>query len=162
MKSILRPSVYLQLTAILLTHALPFSAAAEAQLPFRGSFQGAETGEVEFPILYVDGSVAGTATHLGRFTMTYNSEVDLTNLAGSGSAELTAANGDRILTDVVGEAAPTEDPNVLSIVEIHVITGGTGRFAGASGSFVLERLLLVDESITAGSFAGTIVLEKVK
>jgi hypothetical protein len=161
MKSILRPSVYLQLTAILLTHALPFSAAAEAQLPFRGSFQGAEAGEVEFPILFVDGSVAGTATHLGRFTMTYNSVVDLTNLAGSGSAELTAANGDRILTAVVGQAAPTEDPNVLSIVEIYVITGGTGRFAGASGSFVLERLL-VDESITAGTFAGTIVLEKVK
>ncbi len=47
-----------------------------------------------------------------------------------------------------GQAAPTADPNVLSLTEVATITGGTGRFADATGTFTLERLL----DLTTGHF----------
>jgi hypothetical protein len=46
---------------------------------------------------------------------------------------------------------------VLSIVEDYKITGGTGRFAGASGSYHVERILHQGTpGATTGSFEGTI------
>ena len=49
----------------------------------------------------------------------------------------------------------------ITVTEIHTITGGTGRFAGAQGNFVLVRTHLVALSadgthVTFGSFHGTI------
>jgi hypothetical protein len=41
-------------------------------------------------------------------------------------------------------------------VERATIMGGTGRFAGASGNFVVERLYNIGAGTTAGSFVGTI------
>ena len=45
---------------------------------------------------------------------------------------------------------------MLEIVEDATITGGTGRFAGATGSFTCERLYDTIEGTTTGSFEGTI------
>lgn len=47
-------------------------------------------------------------------------------------------------------------PGVLSIRETATITGGTGRFAGATGSFTAERVFNIATSITTGSFEGAI------
>ena len=47
-------------------------------------------------------------------------------------------------------------PGFLVIVETATITGGTGRFAGATGSFVVERLYDIVGGTTIGSFDGTI------
>jgi hypothetical protein len=134
---------------------LPLSAAAESLLPFKGVLVASESGEVAFPTLFVEGSGSGTATHLGRFTMTYDFVVDLATLTGNGPARFVAANGDRIFAEVVGQATPTEDPDVLSIVEEYTIIDGTGRFAGASGGFILHRLLF-EETFSIGSFEGNI------
>jgi hypothetical protein len=77
-------------------------------------------------------------------------------LAGSGSAEFIAANGDSLFTEVTGQATPTEDPDIASIVEIYTIVGGTGRFASATGEFTMERLLNTVTGVTSGSFKGKI------
>ena len=158
MKTIIKSVLYLQMTALLLTAALAGSAAAEKKVPFRGSFQGVDIADVQFPKLFVDGSGSGNATHLGRFTVTYELEVDLLTHETFGSSVFTAANGDSLFTDIIGLATPTENADVVSIVEVHTITGGTGRFAGATGSFIrkysLDRVTLV----SSGSFDGTIVL----
>ena len=67
--------------------------------------------------------------------------VSLPASSSTGSAQLIAANGDMIFTTIVGQAEPVRDtPGLLRIVEINTITGGTGRFAGAKGSFTMERL----------------------
>ena len=156
MKPIIKTVLYLQMTALLLTAAVAGYAAAEKEVPFRGSIQGVEIADVQFPKLFVDGSGSGRATHLGRFTMTYELEVDLLTRETFGSSVFTAANGDSLTTDITGLGTPTANPDVHSIVEVHTITGGTGRFAGATGGFIrkysLDRVTLV----SSGSFAGTI------
>ena len=164
MKTITKTVLYLQMTALLLTAALAGPAAAGKEVPFRGSFRGVDIADVQYPTLFVDGSASGNATHLGRFTMTYELEVDLLTLPieSFGSSVFTAANGDSLFTDIIGLGTPTEDPDVLFIVETFTITGGTGRFAGATGSFTSERLLDTVTNISSGSFDGTIVIHKEK
>lgn len=160
MKGILKGVVYLQLTTALLIPALNFSASAAPPLPMRGLYEGFETGELDFPTLYVHGNGTGNGTHLGRFTLTWEWVVDLPTLSGVGIITFTAANGDTLFTfSDDAQGYPTEDPNVLRFTRTHIITGGTGRFAGASGSFYAEGFL-VDETYNFLSYEGTIVLDK--
>jgi hypothetical protein len=112
--------------------------------------------------LFVDTTGTGVATHLGLFTVTWEFTVNLLNGAGIGSAHFIAANGDSVFTESLGQGDPTlEDPDITRVVETHTITGGTGRFAGATGDFTLERLVNM-AGITAGSFSGTIVFHEAK
>jgi hypothetical protein len=165
MKSIMKSILGLQMTAMFLTAALAGSAPAKKEVPFKGFVQAVESyvvqlpPAVQFPTLFVDTTGSGVATHLGLFTVTWEFTVNLDNGAGIGSAHFTAANGDSVFTESLGQGNPTEeDPDVSFIVEEHTITGGTGRFAGATGSFTLERLVNTETGNTAGSFNGTIVI----
>ena len=144
------------MTALFLAAALPGAMAAET--PFRGSFQAVEIPAVQFPIVTIAGSGTGVATQLGKFTMTYAAEVNLLTRVGIGSVEFIAANGDRLFADILGQSTPTATPNVVSIVEILTITGGTGRFADATGTVISTRLLDQVTGDTSGSFEGTIVI----
>jgi hypothetical protein len=133
--------------------------AAEKLVPFSGTLQAAEAATFPSPgTLVADGSGGGIATHLGRFTITWHFTVNLVDGTGSGPVRFTAANGDEIFTTAAGTSGPTDTPGVFRIVEIQTIVGGTGRFAGAKGSFVVERLadLNTNPSFTSGSFHGTI------
>jgi hypothetical protein len=82
--------------------------------------------------------------------------VNLADGSATGSFHFISASGDSIFTSVVGQGEPTETPGLNRIVEINTITGGTGRFAGAKGSFTLERLVDLNTGFTAGWFHGTI------
>jgi len=164
MKTITKTILYLQMTALCLTAALAGRAAAEEQSPIKGSIQGVEIADVQFPKLFVDGSGSGRATHLGPFTVTYELEVDLLTLPFEtfGSSLFTAANGDSLATDITGLGTPTENPDVVSVVEVHTITGGTGRFADATGNFIRTYFLDRVTGVTSGSFNGTIAFGKTK
>jgi hypothetical protein len=158
MKIIMRSSICLPFAVVLLTAALAGpAAAAEKPVPFSGSLQGREIDTVQPPsTLQVDGSGTGIATHIGQFTVTWVDTVNLVNNLGVGSIHLIGANGDSILATTVGQAEPTGTPGVFRVVEIMTITGGTGRFANAQGSFTLERLVDLNTGLTSGSFHGTI------
>jgi hypothetical protein len=124
-------------------------------VPFKGTFQGhdAVTG------LTIATTGTGMGTHLGQFSFTQEVTVNPANLADKGSAHWIAANGDSIDTTVVGSAIP--GPVVFTVTEIHTITGGTGRFTGAQGSFTVHRMhvraLSEDGThVTFGWFEGTI------
>jgi len=93
------------------------------------------------PTLLVDGSATGVGTHVGDFSLSYRATVNLADGTATGSTQLIAANGDSIFTTFVGTIEPTTTPGIASITEINTITGGTGRFAGAQGSFTVERLV---------------------
>jgi hypothetical protein len=163
MKTITKAILSLQMTALFLTAGLAGAFAAEQQAPFKGSFQAHETYEFDLdavpPTRSVDGSGSGQATHLGRFTMTYNHLVDLSRRAGVGTAHFIAANGDSVFTEITSFSLPTETPGVVRVVEEHTIVDGTGRFAGATGSFILDRLVDTATGITSGSFEGTIAID---
>ena len=140
----------------------PATAAAEKaakQVPFSGSIQGHEDDVFQGPppgTLVVNGNANGIATHLGRSTLLWNVTVTLANGSGVGGCQLIAANGDSIFTTLVGQAEPTDTPGLNRIVEINTITGGTGRFSDAAGSFTMERLVDLTTGFTSGSFHGTI------
>jgi hypothetical protein len=158
MKTIIKTVFYLQITALLVTAAFAGNESAQKGVPFRGSIQAVETSEVQFPSLFVDASGFGKATHLGRSTVTYEVEVNLLNRASIGSAHFIAANGDSLFTEFIGQGNPIANSDFSFIVETNTITGGTGRFAGATGSFTVERLLNTVTGVTSGSFDGTIVI----
>ncbi|MFL5929452.1 MAG: hypothetical protein ACJ77E_21165 [Gaiellaceae bacterium] len=80
--------------------------------------------------LHVTGT--GHATFLGSYTGDYRECFDpATGAATSGSFTLTAANGDKLRGTDAGQAVPA-GANIL-YDDPGVITGGTGRFAGAGG-----------------------------
>jgi hypothetical protein len=154
-------TIALLLPLLLASTTFAAPAAAEKQLPFKGSLQAAETNTVDFPTLFVDAHGSGNTTHLGRFTLSYQANIQLSpDGAGAAvvSARFVAANGDSLLAEGSGLSIPTTTPNINRIVERYTITGGTGRFAGANGSFTVERLLNQATGVTSGTINGAIVL----
>jgi hypothetical protein len=142
--------------ATLVVLGLAGPVAAGEQVPFQGSYEGVDTGTpLVPPLASVTVEAAGIATHLGKFTVIELVTVNTATGMGSGIFLFTAANGDTVFGTISGQATFTP-PNVLSIVEIATITGGTGRFAGATGSFNVARLKNTVTGATVGSFSGTI------
>ena len=151
-----RSTICLALTTLaVLFLARPVVAAA--QIPFKGQLQGEVTRSGAPPVVSVNVAAEGTASHLGRFTLEIPHSVNVITRTATGSYLFVAANGDTLTADFVGHSMPTaEDPTVLYIVETATITGGTGRFAGAAGSFTCERLYDTIGGTTTGSFTGAI------
>ena len=151
--------VALLLTIVLVSATFVVSASAEKPLPFRGSIEALEIYQVNGPTMFVTATGTGEATHLGRYTVSYEVEVDLPTGTGSGlSAQYVAANGDSLFAEGSGQATPTDDPSVFVVVEIYTITGGTGRFAGATGSFTETRQVNIATGVTSGTMDGKIIL----
>lgn len=125
----------LLLAAVTLTVAV-YPAQAGDQVPFRGRAEGEIVSVSPDPAGFVFTVLAnGNATHLGKFS---RREVVLFNpLTGTltGNMVFTAANGDRLVSIVTGGfISPTTAKGA------YTFTGGTGRFANASGraDFVLS------------------------
>jgi hypothetical protein len=94
-------------------------------------------------------------SHLG--STEFYGEQDIDRVAGrqSGWRTLTAANGDELHTTHVGTSAPA-GPGLVSFVAQMTITGGTGRFAGASGTVRGIGLANLITHITTVTLDGTI------
>jgi len=130
------------------------SLSAAQSVPFKGNFEGTQTSTpLQPPFAFVDGSATGNATHLGRFTVKFPHTVNFATRTGEGTFTFTAANGDTLTADFTGQAQPGP---IVSIVEHATVTGGTGRFAEATGSFTVQRLFYPASGTTTGSFEGTI------
>jgi hypothetical protein len=137
-------------------------------LPFQGSFTGQTSGTVNCPptcpptTLTVRGTEEGTASHLGRFTAAVEEVVNIATAMSTGTIEFTAANGDRLLATTVGGEVGFTPPNISHIEETATITGGTGRFTGASGTFTIRFTQTIDfatgTATLTGSFEGSINL----
>jgi hypothetical protein len=135
---------------------------SERQLLLKGSWQAVETPQVVFPTIFVTGTGSGNATQLGLYTVSYEYQVNAPTGSGSGFIQFVAANGDTIFAAVTGQSSPTGTPGVIKIVEQHTITGGTGRFVGATGNFTVERVLNQATGASSGTINGNIVIPKRK
>ena len=114
----------------------------------------------------------GEATHLGRVTVRIEFCFDVTDqLDGAlspgesmpywdGEGILTAANGDELHIAIAGAVVPSTDPEFdLEFSDPFQITGGTGRFAGASGEGVTSSFVIFpgSPSRTTHVWTGTLV-----
>ena len=153
-------STAIALLLITIVVSTTFAApAASRELLVKGSIQSLETYAVNFPIMSVTASGSGHASQLGNFTVSYSVQVNLlTNEGTGGVAEFVASNGDRLFAEGTGQATATDTPGVFNIVEHYTITGGTGRFAGASGNLTLDRVVDITTGVTDGTMIGNIVL----
>ena len=154
MKTITRFKIYAPMAAMILTAALAIPAAAQQQVPLKGTFQGKDAVNPSS----INTSGTGLGTHLGNFSLTEDTSLSTLN----GTAHWVAANGDSIdSTFLSSPDFSTASLGYITVTETHTITGGTGRFAGAQGSFILERTHLIAPSadgthVTFGSFHGSI------
>lgn len=136
---------------------------AGEQVPFKGHLKGTVTvtpivGDPTLDVhVEIDG--AGNATQLGHFSVSIPHDVDRrpppNPSVAVGAYIFTAADGDEVHADFSGESMLIA-PGLLYIVESATITGGTGRFSGATGSFDCERWFDVAAGTTGGEFDGTI------
>jgi hypothetical protein len=151
-----RPLFLAVVTATAVSLASIAISAVAAETPFKGTVNAVETGTTVFPTRFLDREGTGTATYLGRYTEHVTMVINIPTLSSTGTATFTAANGDHLLATVAGQATRTS-PTTLSIVEVYTITGGTGRFAGATGSFTLESTLDQTTGVSTGTLGGSIV-----
>jgi hypothetical protein len=156
----MNPLIYLQKTPTLqvllplllasfatLFISAPTPALARDAVPFNGTVSGyveSQSGTECEPSTHVINF--GHANHLGAFTGTAefsprpcDPDPDLceNDIPYTGSFDWFASNGDEIYGTFEGYLCPTETPGVYDNHETAEITGGTGRFANATGHFEL-------------------------
>ena len=127
--------VGLVLTALTLL-PLTYPAMAGDEVPYKGKEVGAiTTVSFHFPFDVKSQTAEGEATHLGHYSVTGSIVINLLSGAVTGTFTLTAANGDMLFLTLTGNAPP---PSVKETVDNITVTGGTGRFEAATGSWVLD------------------------
>jgi hypothetical protein len=176
MKKIFVICVCLILTATLFA-ALPMNVGAgqtaNKQVPFKGTFDGGNVPAVD-PLERI--VVSGQANQLGHYTAVVDANMAIYTIIGAvevapgiyfpilllpTKAVFTAANGDELYADMnlIGMRHMV-DGNFPAFTLDATITGGTGRFAGATGSFhgVGGQITMpgFDSDLVIGSWAGTI------
>jgi hypothetical protein len=154
MKTLTKSRICLPMAALILMATLGIPAAAQQPVPFKGTFQGNDA--VNPQTITTTGT--GVATHMGQLSLT-----NITSLSTiTGTGHWVAANGDSIDTTFVSSPDfSTASLGYITVTETHTITGGSGRFAGAQGSFILERTHITAPSadgthVTFGSFHGSV------
>ena len=156
------------MTATFLTAALASSAMEAGIIPINGTISGSEIG-TPFPNpaegIYVNGSVMSPDTALGPFTLFYSLPVAFAfantppgNAGGSRLVVGDAANGDSILACFLGRNSGLCANGDLRHVNPWTIIGGTGRYAGARGSFTTDQCSNLVTGETSGTISGTIVV----
>jgi hypothetical protein len=106
-------------------------------VPLKGSWSGVTVSA--FPLtptlisIVAEGS--GELSHLGRYFMTSPHTTDVVTGETIGDQIFTAANGDTLTAFCAGFPQFQADGSVVGGLDCE-ITGGTGRFEGATGDYV--------------------------
>lgn len=143
--------------------ALSPQAVAAEQLPFSTNML---TGNAELTptddacIMRNEETGSGKATHLGMFTWTDVELVDFCAIPDGVSVvgwfTMTAASGDLLHGELTTTGVFDQDGNLL-IDGDYVFTGGTGRFADATGSGEIEVTAFLSPGLPfEGKLRGTI------
>jgi hypothetical protein len=160
-KSVLQPRyplsaitrrLWLALACVLALAAGFNGAAAEEQVPYQDAYalhfvNGINNGDGTSDEVYAG---KGIATHVGQITVVmqlhvgvvqYDSANTFAFRTVSGTATVTAANGDKLFSRfTVLEVAPLPLSPPFHFAGTQQILGGTGRFEGAKGRLTLSGL----------------------
>jgi len=122
----------------------PFKSSGSGTISY--NFNGCGDGTLQ-----LQSSGGGNSTHLGLFTQSTTVCIDLASgeLIGDVVGVGKAANGDKVYYLFVGAGI---DPGAGLLFQDYVITGGSGRFSGASGDM---RLLYQVNTPTDFAYTGT-------
>ena len=165
MKTRLLSAVLLAVVATMIASAAFAAPVTPAATPFKGSWDSTETPTFvpapppDATIMFVDGKASGTSTLLGKYTATFKATVENGCSCSQGdTVEFTAANGDKLYGLGQGVGVPTDKPSLFRVTQAYRILSGTGRFAGATGNFVVIRVITQPSGVSTGSLDGTIVM----
>ena len=152
---------------LVLLGATAQTAAAKQAVPFRAVLvtineTPAPCGEMHLCIA-LDGN--GIASHLGLVRETGQVEIDLASQSGPCTNNvrtmlLTAANGDQLSLLITGVNCDTGATSGITGIshDTWVVTGGTGRFSGATGSGTETVYVNLPASTAWTYMTGTITL----
>ena len=121
-------------------NVLPTMAMAKMDkaVPIKGSYTTFAEILQAPPMLRQRITGVGSSSHLGKGSFVALPTLNFTTpppFSLSGTAVFTAANGDEFYTSFTGTATPNGlGANI--VVMTHSITGGTGRFTDANGTFI--------------------------
>ena len=95
-----------------------------------------ETTVLQFPFLYITVEGQGNVSHMGLTSaFTDNQVANLITGSTTATYTLTAANGDTVVLEMSFQG--TQVPGGFTFAGDYTVTGGTGRFYGATGGGVL-------------------------
>src|SRR5712692_9572874 len=139
--------------------AFPASFSTHSR-PFNGSFSGTFTITSTTPTTKATITATGHYEHLGKTTLVGKATMTGASECGGFTATeqetFTAANGDQIFASAIDVACPTSNPNIIHVTASATITGGSGRFAHASGSFTTDvSAMAASPTATTGTISGT-------
>lgn len=156
MRRLVVPAV-LALTAVAVVGAYALVSAG-GQRPMNGQIElfGGPVGQCDANSVRIELAGTGTVAHLGRV------EVEAANCTGgdletgeaeisAGSATFTAADGSTI-TVVYSGTQQAPNGTIAEYTTTHTVTGGTGRFAGASGTWTIAGTV----DLSAGRLLGDV------
>ena len=130
--------------------------------PFLAALTGnAHLSETKNPwIQRNDETGAGEATHLGGFTWASVESVNFKDFPPQVSVvatfTMTASDGDELVGEYTTVGLANDEGN-LDILGVFSFTGGTGRFAGATGGGLLQATAFFAPGLPfEGEFSGTI------
>jgi hypothetical protein len=129
----------------------------------RGSFTTLSITLAPPPFLKIQITGTGEATHLGRATFVAYPVINFTvppPFPLSGTQITTAANGDELFASFVGHSTPPDPTGTTYITTTHTVTGGTGRFAGATGTLVGTAVAHQGNPNGTSTLEGTILLKQ--
>jgi hypothetical protein len=148
-----------QTAAVVALLAPASTVIAKNQVPLKGTITIVPAGvpeEFNPPILTQTRSITGQVSHLGQTEGVIVQNVNVLDLSFFGEFTMYAANGDSVTGEVTGKLSPTDDPNILEVDEDIIITGGTGRLAGATGTATGEGQAFRNTGRAEETFQGTI------
>lgn len=125
-------------------------------VPFKGSFTGTMAFTSQTTVAF---SGTAQATHFGRSSTAGLATVLGATaegcIANSHTETITAANGDQLMFRAIDVACPI-GPTTMHGTGHWVVTGGTGRFAGATGGGELEGVSNFGPGFSAGTYGYTL------
>jgi hypothetical protein len=147
--------------ALGLVLALAWASASEAgeALRFKGNDAGpfSVTSPPGSPVAATVDHTTGHSPELGAYLVVAQESVDLGSLeVRDGSFTIITAGGDTITGTYSGSAGLTAEPTVITYKVSGPITGGTGRFAEATGRITFRGVADLSTGLLSETVTGSI------